>query len=193
VLIEDKDTFAVQLTNALSLYLTQPDGFARMRPRIGPSLRVQGDDGRTLRYEDIIGTPDFYDDQGVIDVKAAGSANGYGRDYTPDKFYNKAEMPVYALLWAAEHDGLIPPLMAYHVYVRQAKPHWQWIEVPGSSALITLGRLHAKRWRKGLEVGDPDLFDHDLSYCGECAYREAIPEAGHPGCEVGQARMEAVA
>ncbi|MCC6311336.1 MAG: hypothetical protein IT345_10520 [Trueperaceae bacterium] len=180
-LVEDKDTFAVQVSNALSLFASQPDGLARMRTRITPDLRIQGDNGRSLTHDDLVGTPDYYDEQGPIDVKTAA------RSYNASKFHQSAEMPVYALLWSAENGGEVPPLLAYQVYVRKSRPEWQWLEVPGTAAHIELGRLRANRWRKGLANGDYDLFAVDLNFCSDCAFKNPMPEVAHGGCAFGLA------
>lgn len=195
-LVEDKATFAVQVENAMTLFTEQPDGLERLRPLI-PGIRIQGDNGASLSAPaddgtPDIGTPDYWlADGSILDVKTTGSAEGYGRAYDERKFWNKGEMAFYSHL-VTSLTGALPPRLIYQVYVRQAKPRWQWIEVPGNGALVTLGRLHSRRWRKGFAAGDPDLFGHDLSYCGECPYREAI--AGlHDGCPIGQARVDAEA
>lgn len=187
----DPETFALQVRNAMTLFIEQEDGLARLRPFI-PGIRIQGDNGRSLHVETDwetpdIGTPDYiFADGSILDVKTGS------RSYDDRKFYEKAEMAFYAWL-AASQDGAVPPRFIYQVYVRLAKPKWQWLEVPGNAALVTLGRLHSRRWHKGLTAGDPDLFAHDLSYCGDCPYRTAIPGVGHDGCDVGLARVEAQA
>lgn len=168
----------IKLHNAMHLYRIQPDGLARLLPHI-THLRIQGDDGRSLRAGDIIGTPDFLCPCGVIDVKTSS------RRYEDAKFWRTAEMGVYALLFAEESGGELPGFLAYQVYVRKAKPEWQWLETPGTAALVGLGRLHAAHWRAALAAGDPDLFDFDTTYCGDCPFRAPLPEYGHDGCPVG--------
>ncbi len=160
----------------------EPDGFGGTPIERIPldGLTVQGDNGRSLRWEDVVGTPD-YDGPGVIDVKTSARAYGASR------FWTKPEMPVYALLHTAEHGGELPAFLAYHVYVRAAKPYWQWLSVPCPADYVALGQMHAAHWRAAMEVHEPDLFAVDLAYCGECPYREALPEYGHGGCAIGQA------
>ena len=176
--------FETQLSNALELFAgrDRENGLDRIVSRLS-TLRMQGDNGRSLRTEDIIGTPDFMDSEGVIDLKSAA------RSYSPSKFWRSAEMPVYAWLYTAEH-GALPEYLAYMVYVRKAKPEWQWLEIRADdydfSHMVGLGQLHAARWRKGLAAGDPDLFSFDTTYCGDCPWKEAIPDVGHEGCRVGQ-------
>lgn len=175
----DWNVFALQGRNAIELFLSQPEGLARMRESYGRNLRFQGANGRSLRTDDIVGTPDYIDDLGPIDVKSTG------RSFDSSKFYRSAEMPLYALLWSAEHGGEIPQRLAYQTYVRKAKPEWKWLETPGTSAHIELGRLYANRWRKGLAAGDPDLFSFDTTYCGDCPFRNPLPDVGHAGCPIG--------
>lgn len=183
--VYDPTLFVNQVTQAMSLFVTAPDGLTRMRQHYD-GLRFQGDNGRSLTVEDVVGTPDYLTPHGVIDVKATGSLNGYGKQYVPDKFYRSPEMPTYAWLYAAEN-GSLPAFLAYQVCVRQKSgPSWQWIETAGSSALVDLGKAYANRWRKGLALDDPDLFAADTYYCGECPFREAIEGTTHGGCTIGQ-------
>lgn len=180
----DKALFVEQVTTAMTLFVTAPDGLAKMREHYD-GLRFQGDNGKSLRADDLIGTPDYLDD-GVIDVKATGSVRGFGKAFTPDKFYRSPEMPVYALLYAAQN-GELPRYLAYQVCVRQKSgPTWQWIETPGTPALVELGKAYANRWRKGLVADDPDLFAFDTYYCAECPFREAVADTTHQGCSIGQ-------
>ena len=175
----DWSIFSLQVSNALSLFMEQDDGIAKLREHY-EGLRFQGDNGRTLRAdEDVIGTPDYLTPRGVIDVKTSK------RSYDPSKFYRSPEMPVYALLYAAEN-GAVPEFVAYQVYVRLAKPKWQWIEAAGTPEMVALGRSYANRWRKGLAAGDVDLFSFDAGFCGDCPWKAAIPEVGHEGCPIGQ-------
>lgn len=177
--LADPETFAIQVRNAVSLYLSQPDGLARLRPDL-PGIRRQGDDGRSLRAGDVIGTPDFLlADGSVLDVKTSGAR------YSEAKFWRSPEMPVYAFL-AASEAGVIPPRLIYQVYVRNQKPYWQWVEVAGSADLIELGKLHAAHWRSALLIGNVELFAFDTTYCAECPWRAAMPEVGHDGCRIGQ-------
>lgn len=173
----DWNVFGLQGRNAIELFVSQPEGLAKMRDL--PNLKMQGANGKSLRVDDIVGTPDYMDDLGIIDVKATG------RSYEPSKFYRSAEMPIYAWLWSAANGGAIPERMAYHTYVRKAKPEWKWIETPGTADMIALGRLYANRWRKGLATGDPDLFSFDTAFCGDCPFRLPIPEVNHAGCPIG--------
>lgn len=182
----DWETFGIQLENALNLFRSQPDGLKRLQPYI-EGIRIQGNDGKSLRAGDVIGTPDYlFADGSVLDLKSAG------RTYTASKFTQSAEMPVYAFLAAAE-TGVIPPRLIYQVYVRLQRPYWQWIEVPGTAAHVELGRLHAAQWRKGIAAGDADLFAFDTGFCGDCAFSVPIPEVGFAGCAAGMAAREAVA
>lgn len=193
-IVEDKATFRVQLENAVDLYLRPheaadpenprgkimaDDGLARVLALRDENVRLQGDNGRTLKAPpDLIGTPDIITDRRVVDVKTSG------KRYSVAKFRQSPEMPVYTELYAAEF-GVLPEYLAYQVYVRVTKPYWQWIEVPASSRHIELSRIHSARWRKGLATKDIDLFAFDAQMCAECPFSKPIPEVDFAGCPVG--------
>ncbi len=186
-IVEDKATFRVQLENAVTLYLREDDGLAHVLSLRGENIRLQGDNGRTLKAPpDLIGTPDILTDRRVIDVKTSG------KRYTEAKFRGSPEMPVYAELYTAEF-GFLPEFLAYQVYVRVTKPYWQWIEVPASPRHIDLSRIHAARWRKGLATKDIDLFAFDAAFCADCPFANPIPDVGFEGCPVGLAVNEEIA
>jgi hypothetical protein len=178
-LVTDPETFEVQVTNAVSLYCSQPDGLARIRALYPENVRLQGDDGRSLRAGDVIGTPDILTDRRVIDVKT------WGRNDGERKVWKSPEMGLYAYLFAAEA-GAIPETVAYQAYIRVTKPYWTWIEVAASVELVDFGRETAAHWRALLEIGRPELFTTDTTYCGDCPFRQPMPEVGHEGCAVGR-------
>lgn len=178
-LVEDQATFHVQLANALQLYLDQPDGLARIRALYPEHLRLQGDNGRSLRAGDVIGTPDFMTDRRVVDLKT------WGRNDGVKKMWTSPEMGVYAYLFAAE-SGAIPETVAYQAYIRVSKPYWIWLEVPGTSALVDYGRETANHWRALLEAGRPELAAANPMFCGDCPWAAPMPEVGHDGCAVGR-------
>jgi len=183
----DWDTFAVQLRNALEFFIETPLGRPGLHKPIDwlyghthePGFRIQGDDGESLHAGDVIGTPDFMC-RHVIDLKSTA------RRYSDDKFTNSAEMPIYALLYAAHHDGTLPESLIYLVYHRVSKPYWDVYEETATADHVALGRLYANRWRTSLATGDPEAFAFDTKFCGDCGFRNAIPEVGFDGCAVGQ-------
>jgi hypothetical protein len=65
------------------------------------------------------------------------------------------------------------------------KPYWDWLEQPGLAGLIALGKAHAAHWR-ALLAQPVELASFDTTWCGDCGFRDAIPEVGHNGCAVGQ-------
>lgn len=173
----DVDLFEHQLTVAMTRFLAEPDGLARLPL---PGIRIQGDDGRSLGFGDAIGTPDYLlGDLSVVDVKTSS------RRYGPDKFYRSPEMGFYAYLVAGAFDGVIPPRLAYQVYVRSAQPFWQWIETPGTADLVALGAQHLGHWRALMAAGRVELAAIDTTFCGDCPWRAPLPEYGHDGCPVG--------
>lgn len=178
-LVPDPEVFGIQLQNAIHLYVTQPDGLARIRPLYAEGLRIQGNNGTSLKAGDVIGTPDFITDARVIDVKT------WSRNEGEKKFWRSPEMGVYAYLFAAEN-GALPETVAYQAYIRVSKPYWTWIETPGTTALVEFGRETASHWRELLALGRPELFPTDTTYCGDCPFRAPLPEVGHPGCAVGR-------
>jgi hypothetical protein len=172
----DWTVFEVQLRNAMTLFIRSENGLSRI-PLDG--IRFQGANGASLHADDVIGTPDYLlGDGSVMDVKTTG------RKYSPSKFWQSAEMPIYAYLAAAEN-GVLPPKLIYQVYVRNVKPYWDWLEQPGLAGLIALGKAHAAHWR-ALLAQPVELASFDTTWCGDCGFRDAIPEVGHNGCAVGQ-------
>lgn len=173
----DLSLLEVQLRNAMTLFLRDElNGLARI-PLEG--IRFQGANGQSLRSDDIIGTPDYLlGDGSVLDVKTTD------KRYSRTKFWASAEMPVYALLAASEM-GVLPPRLIYQVYVRTTKPYWDWLEQPGVASLVSLGRLNADHWRTVI-AGPIEGCSWQTWACGDCGFREAIPEVGHAGCAVGQ-------
>lgn len=187
------DLFEAQLINAITLFVDEerndaqrrtaknlaigkPNGLARI-PLEG--IRFQGIDGNRLEADDVVGLPDYmYADGSVLDVKTSA------RRYSLDSFWKKAEMGVYALLATAQ-EGVLPPRLAYQVYVRVTKPYWDYLEMPGLASLVSLGNAHATHWR-ALLTSPVELASWDTSYCGDCGFREAIPEVDHEGCAIGQ-------
>jgi hypothetical protein len=179
-LVEDPGTFEVKLRNALELYLEQPDGLARIRTLYGENLRLQGNDGETLRSDDgVIGTPDYLTDRRVGDLKT-GAKNDYER-----KVWKSPEMGVYAYLYTAE-TGALPESVFYQAYIRVTKPYWTWAEVPASAELVAFGRATADHWRELLAIGRAELFPTTTDFCGDCPFRLPMPEYGHDGCAVGR-------
>lgn len=175
----DLETFEIQLRNAMTLFLRSENGLSRI-PLDG--IRFQGANGQSLHADDVIGTPDYLlGDGSVMDVKTTG------RKYSPSKFWQSAEMPTYAYLAAAEH-GVLPPRLIYQVYVRNVKPYWDWLEQPGLTGLISLGKAHAAHWR-ALLGQDVDMASFDTTWCGDCGFRDAIPDL-HDGCAIGQSVPE---
>lgn len=172
----DWEVFEVQLRNAMTLFMRSDTGLARI-PLDG--IRFQGANGESLKADDVIGTPDYLlGDGSVLDVKTTG------RKYSPSKFWQSAEMPTYAYLAAAEH-GVLPPRLIYQVYVRNVKPYWDWLEQPGLTGLVSLGKAHAEHWRALL--GQPvALASFDTTWCGDCGFRDPIKEVNHDGCAIGQ-------
>jgi hypothetical protein len=178
-LIDDPETFALQVATAMRLFLSSPDGLPRLRPFLD-GIRIQGDDGRSLKADDIIGTPDYLlPDGSVLDVKTSG------RVYGPDKFWQSPEMGIYALLVTAEN-GALPPKAIYQVYVRVAKPYWQWIETDGTADLVEIGRDAADHWREVIAFDSPTKVATNTMFCKDCPFAQALPEYGFEGCSVGR-------
>lgn len=169
--------FEVQVRNAMTLFLRQPEGLARI-PLEG--IRFQGIDGGKIVAGDLVGYPDYsWPDGSLMDVKTSGNGK-----YSESRFWRSPEMPTYALIQTFQ-EGVVPPALRYQVYVRNVKPYWQWIEISGTALIVSLGRYHAEHWRVLLD-GPVDAAAFDVTYCGDCGFREAIPEANHEGCPIGQ-------
>jgi len=184
--ITDIETFVAQVHTAMRKFMEQPDGLERLRPFI-PGIRIQGNDGETLRSGDIIGTPDYLlPDGSVLDVKTAS------RKYSEDKFWKSPEMGIYALLATALAEGALPPKLIYQVYVRVAQPYWMWIETEGTGDLVAIGSDTADHWREVVAFDDPIKAAPNTMFCGDCPYAQPIPDIGFDGCSVGR-RMPQVA
>jgi hypothetical protein len=179
-LVEDQLTFRVQLTNAINLYVTSDDGLQRIQRLYGEGLRLQGNDGETLRSEDgVIGTPDYITDRRVGDLKTA-ARNDFAR-----KVWRSPEMGVYAYLFASTN-GAIPETVFYQAYIRTQRPSLVWVEEPATSELVAYGQATADHWRELLAIGRAELFPTSIDFCGDCPYRLPMPEYGHDGCAVGR-------
>lgn len=178
----DPEVFQIQLDTALRKYLVDADGFARLRALYDEGLMLQGIDGESLRAGDVIGTPDFVTPHRVLDLKT------WSRNDGAKKVLTSPEMGIYAYLYAA-HFGYLPDSVGYQAYIRVARPYWTWIEVDDPaliSALVVYGRETADHWRALLAAGDIRLASVNTSFCGDCPWREAMPDLGHAGCAVGQ-------
>lgn len=175
--VEDHATFALQVGTAMRLFVTQPDGLERLRPYL-QGIRIQGDNGRSLKAGDVIGTTDYLlPDSSVLDVKTSA------KRYSEDKFWQSPEMGIYAFLAAAE-DGAIPKRVIYQVYVRVAKPYWMWIETEGTADLVEIGRDTADHWREVIAFDDPIKVATNTAFCKDCPW--AQPFDGFDGCSVGR-------
>lgn len=178
---EARKVFEVQVRNAVDLYVRTPDGLARLAWAANEDngLWTQGMDGRSLRWEDVIGTPDFVTPRRVIDVKT------WSRNDGARKVWESPEMGTYALLFTSEM-GYLPDTVVYHAYIRVSKPYWTWIEADASRDLVAFGRQSASHWRALLAAGNPDLAAASTRYCGDCPFRNAIPTVDFDGCPVGR-------
>ena len=179
-LIDDPDTFALQVGNAIKLYVTQPDGLERVRTLYGEGLRLQGDDGESWRAGDVIGTPDLSTPLRVGDVKT------WSRNDGPAKFRTSPEMAVYAFLFTERSGGVPPESVFYQAYIRKAKPEWVWIEETNTAPLVAYGRVTAAHWRALLDAGSIDLAATDTRFCADCPFRAPIESVGFAGCAVGR-------
>lgn len=177
-LVEDPRLFRSLLAEAVGLYVTEDNGLARILPLRDENIKLQGNDGESLRSGDIIGTPDILTDRRVGDVKTAAKA------YSDSKFTASAEMPTYTLLFAAQN-GELPDSLFYQVYVRTKRPYWQWLETTNVSPLVDLARAHAAHWRKVIDTGDAELTAFNTLFCGDCPFRQPLPDVGFAGCDVG--------
>lgn len=184
----DWETFDLQVSNAVVLFaeggmgkdrIVRPGPLAWLREHMAePEFLIQGNDGESLRADDVIGTPDFMCCS-VIDVKTTGAR------YNESKFVRSAEMPIYAHLYTEFHEGTLPKALTYLAYIRVTKPYWDTFSVPAEGRHVELGRIHAAHWRASLEGGNPDLFSFDTTYCADCPFAAPLPEVGFAGCPVG--------
>ena len=179
-LIADRETFALQVATAMRLFVSMPEGLEYLRPYLD-GIRIQGNDGESLKAGDIIGTPDYLlPDGSVVDVKTSG------KRYSEAKFWQSPEMGIYALLATAEAGGELPPKLIYQVYVRTAKPYWMVVETDGTADLVEIGRDTADHWRAVLAMESPTMVAANTQFCGDCPWAQPIPEHGFDGCSVGR-------
>lgn len=189
-LVPDAEVFEIQLRNAVTLYLSSPDGLARLRALYDENLTLQGNEGDSLRADDVIGTPDFKTDRRVGDLKTweklKVSPKTIGDAAAAAKtLWSSPEPGIYALLYAAEN-GALPESFFYQAYIRVTRPEWRWIEAPVTADLVEYARQTITHWRALLEIGRAELFPTATFSCGDCPFRDPLPEYGHDGCAVGR-------
>lgn len=200
---EDKSVFMLQLDNALRLLV----GLAENRlPKDQPvptepvpvlqvptqGAHVQGLDGQTLEVPGVFGeralgtTPDYVyttDEGGLagwLDVKAVDRAYSYPAQWT------KAEAVLYTYALLRLNGGEMPQWAGYHEYRRNAKPYWMLTTTVPDPAWAGLAEWYVRRWQRALEIDDPNALQFSPKSCAKCAFRQPIPEAGFPGCPVGE-------
>lgn len=152
----------------------------------GTSLRVEGQ----VAGEALTGTPDYVREvAGVytewVDVKAVSRAYSYPLKWVA------AESVLYDYLLTVVNGGVPPDRHTYLEYRRNVKPYWALTTAPvNAAASVGVARGLMRRWELALAHGDVDTLSFSPNTCGECPFREAMPEVGHGGCSLGQAVAE---
>lgn len=193
-----REVFRVKIDNAARLLLGEVSGPPAQAEGVPldwlplEGLHIQGLNGVSLEIPDVFGnrplggTPDYvYVDPetqtmvGWIDVKAVERSHSY-----PDKWLG-AEATVYTYLLTVLNGGMVPGFIGYLEYRRLAKPYWHLTLQRDPQMLAGLADRYIRRWRRAIEIGDPEVLSFNPKECADCPYSQPIPEAGFAGCEIG--------
>jgi hypothetical protein len=146
-------------------------------------LRLQGDDGESLRHGEYIGTPDILvlgDEPAIWDVKSSVRSKSERDLWSP-------EMSHYAALYHEIYGTL--PVLGYLTWVRTTKtaPRWHVISAQSSVLHLALARAYRGATKTILATVDVDSLPFNTAMCGSCEWKEVRPELGFGGCLIGQA------
>lgn len=182
----DPETFRAELNLAALAFEPIADGFIR-RAGSGGKVWLQGWDGESMRYADLIGTPDLMIESSnpeemptIIDVKATK------RRKTEADLIG-IEMGFYAHLYrkSRKHAGALR--VAYLSWSRTKEPYWFYVEkeVTVEHEVIAMAQLSALRG--ALKQKTDKQVPFSTTYCGSCQYAKPQPSHNFGGCEVGRA------
>lgn len=193
-----REVFRVKLDNAARLLVGEVAGPPAQAEGVPldwmplEGVHIQGLNGVSLEVPNVFGdrplggTPDYvYVDQesgtmvGWIDVKAVERSHSY-----PDKWLG-AEATIYTYLLTVLNGGQVPGFIGYLEYRRLAKPYWHMTIQRNPIILAGIADRYIRRWRRAIEIGDPEVLSFNPKECADCPYSRPIPEAGFPGCEIG--------
>lgn len=147
-------------------------------------LRLQGDDGESLRDGDYIGTPDMLvlgDNPAVWDVKSSPRSKSARDLFSP-------EMAHYAALYHALYGAL--PVVGYITWVRTKEPKWHVLGRQATTLHLALAQAYRSATRVALDATEVDSLPFNTAMCGTCEWKAHRPELNFGGCLVGQAVEE---
>ena len=144
-------------------------------------LRLQGDDGESLRHGEFIGTPDILilgDEPAIWDVKSSARSKAVRDLWSP-------EMSHYAALYEGIYGS--KPLLGYLTWVRTKVPKWQVISMQSTDLHIELATAHRAATKAAINTPTVDALPFNTALCGSCEWKVTRPELGFGGCSIGQA------
>jgi len=144
-------------------------------------LRLQGDDGESLRHGEFIGTPDILilgDEPAIWDVKSSARSKAARDLWSP-------EMSHYAALYEGIYGSM--PLLGYLTWVRTKAPKWQVISMQSTPLHLQLANAHRAATKAVINATAVDALPFNTALCGSCEWKVAHPELGFGGCSIGQA------
>ena len=144
-------------------------------------LRLQGDDGESLRHGEFIGTPDILilgDEPAIWDVKSSARSKAARDLWSP-------EMSHYAALYESIYGS--KPLLGYLTWVRTKTPKWQVLSMQSTELHIALATAHRAATKAAINTPTVDALPFNTALCGSCEWKVAHPELGFGGCSIGQA------
>lgn len=144
-------------------------------------LRLQGDDGESLRHGEFIGTPDILilgDEPAIWDVKSSARSKAARDLWSP-------EMSHYAALYEGIYGS--KPLLGYLTWVRTKSPKWQVVSMQSTELHIALATAHRAATKAAINTPTIDDLPFNTALCGSCEWKVTRPELGFGGCPIGQA------
>ena len=144
-------------------------------------LRLQGDDGESLRHGEFIGTPDILilgDEPAIWDVKSSARSKAARDLWSP-------EMSHYAALYEGIYGS--KPLLGYLTWVRTKAPKWQVVSMQSTELHIALATAHRAATKAAITTPTVDALPFNTALCGSCEWKVTRPELGFGGCSIGQA------
>lgn len=143
-------------------------------------LKLQGNDGESLRHGEFIGTPDILvlgEKPAIWDVKSSTRSKGERDLWSP-------EMAHYVALYMGLFGEL--PLIGYLTWVRTKSPKWQVISRQSTTLHLGLAQAHRSA-TKAILGASVESLPFSTSLCGSCEWKKRRPELGFGGCSIGQA------
>lgn len=144
-------------------------------------LMLQGLDGESLRYGDLIGTPDILQlgiYAAIYDIKSSPKRKSERDLYSP-------EMAHYATMYL-ELFGVLPKI-GYITWVRsQSTRGWQFLGGESTLMHTVLADGYRTVTRALLEAESVDRLSFNTAFCGSCEWKLSRLELSFDGCAIGQ-------